>query len=54
VTKTKGAFPTEQVVRKLLFLVTRDITQKWLTPKGLDADLLNQMAIRFDNRFPPR
>jgi hypothetical protein len=38
----------------LLFLVTRDITQKWLTPKGLDADLLNQMAIRFDNRFPPR
>ena len=28
VTKTRSAFPIEQAVRKLLFLVTRDITQK--------------------------
>lgn len=53
VTKTKGAFPTEQAVRKLLFLVTRDITQKWLTPKGW-TQILNQLAIRFADRFPPR
>lgn len=53
VTKTKGAFPTDQAVRKLLFLVTRDITQKWLTPKNW-TQILNQLAIRFADRFPPR
>lgn len=53
VTKTKGAFPTEQAVRKLLFLATRDITQKWLTPKNW-TQILNQLAIRFADRFPPR
>lgn len=51
--KTKGALPTEQAVRKLLFLVTRDITQKWLAPKGW-TQILNQLAIRFADRFPPR
>jgi transposase-like protein len=53
VTKTKGAFPTEQAVRKLLFLATRDITQKWQTPKNW-TQILNQLAIRFADRFPPR
>jgi putative transposase len=32
VTKTKGAFPTAEAARKLLFLVTRDITRKWTMP----------------------
>ena len=51
VTKTKGAFPTEQAARKLLFLVTRDITRTWLTPKSW-TQILNQFAIRFADRFP--
>ena len=51
VTKTKGAFPTEQAARKLLFLVTRDITRTWLTPKSW-TQILNQLAIRFADRFP--
>jgi transposase-like protein len=51
VTKTKGAFPTDQAVRKLRFLVTRDITQKWLSPKSW-TQIRNQLAIRFADRFP--
>ena len=32
VTKTKGLFPTGEAARKLLFLVTREITRKWTMP----------------------
>jgi transposase-like protein len=53
VTKTKGAFPTEQALSKLLYLVTRDSTEKWLTAKNW-TQILNQLAIRFADRFPPR
>lgn len=52
VTKTKGAFPTADAVRKLLFLVTRDITKKWTMPPQNWACIRNQLAIRFDGRFP--
>ncbi len=52
VTKTKGAFPTAEAARKLLFLVTRDITRKWTMPPQNWAHILNQLAIRFEGRFP--
>jgi transposase-like protein len=52
VTKTKGAFPTAEAARKLLFLVTRDITRKWTMPPQNWASILNQLAIRFEGRFP--
>ena len=52
VTKTKGAFPTAEAARKLLFLVTRDITRKWTMPPQNWACILNQLAIRFEGRFP--
>ncbi len=32
VIKTKGSFPTEQAVRKLLYLATLNITRKWTMP----------------------
>lgn len=52
VVKTKGAFPTGDAARKLLFLVTRDITRKWTMPPHNWACILNQLAIRFEGRFP--
>jgi putative transposase len=52
VIKTKGAFPTAEAARKLLFLVTRDITRKWTMPPQNWAHVLNQLAIRFEGRFP--
>src|SRR4051812_14697146 len=52
VTKTKGAFPTGEAARKLLFLVNRDITRKWTAPVANWARIRNQLAIRFTGRFP--
>jgi transposase-like protein len=49
--KTKGAFPNGQAVRKLLFLVNRDITKKWTAPVFNWALILNQLVIRFDQRL---
>ena len=52
VTKTKGAFPTDEAARKLLFLVNREITRKWTAPVANWARIRNQLAIRFAGRCP--
>jgi len=52
VTKNKGSFPTEQAVRKLLYLATMDITKKWTAPLRDWPLILNQLAIRFEDRWP--
>jgi putative transposase len=52
VLKTKGALPSGEAARKLLFLVTRDIVKKWTMPPHNWACILNQLAIRFEGRFP--
>ncbi len=49
--KTKGGFPNPEAARKLLFLATRDITKKWAIPIFNWTTILNQLAIRFDNRM---
>ncbi len=52
VIKTKGSFPTEQAVRKLLYLATLNITRKWTMPIQNWPRILNQLAIRFAERVP--
>ena len=52
VTKNRGAFPSPEAARKLLWLAHRDITQKWTMPIPNWAIILNQLAIRFEDRFP--
>ena len=52
VIKTKGSFPTEQSVRKLLYLATMNITKKWTAPIQNWPLILNQLAIRFEDRMP--
>lgn len=52
VIKNKGSFPTEQSVRKLLYLATMDITKKWTNPIRNWPLILNQLAIRFEDRWP--
>jgi len=52
VIKNKGSFPTEQAVRKLLYLATMDITRKWTAPIRDWPLILNQLAIRFEDRWP--
>lgn len=52
VVKTKGALPNGEAARKILFLVTRDITRSWSTPLFNWTKIRNQLAIRFEGRFP--
>jgi putative transposase len=51
-TKTKGAFPTPEAARKLLYLVHMDVTKDWTAPMRDWALILNQLAILFQGRFP--
>ena len=52
VTKSKGAFPSPQAARKLLFLVHREIFKKWTGPIRNWPLILNQLVIRFEDRMP--
>jgi putative transposase len=52
VTKSKGAFPTPQAARKLLFLAHRQILKKWTMPIPHWPLILNQLVIRFEDRMP--
>ena len=52
VTKNKATFPTPEATRKLLYLATGNITKKWTRSMYDWAKILNQLAIRFEGRFP--
>ncbi len=49
--KSKGAFPSGDAARKLLFLANRDITKKWSMPIYNWPLILNQLVIRFEQRL---
>jgi len=51
VIKNKTSFPTPQSARKLLYLATMDITKKWKSPIRNWPLILNQLAIRFEDRW---
>lgn len=51
VIKNKGSFPTDQSVRKMLYLATMRITKKWTAPIQNWPLILNQLAIRFEDRW---
>lgn len=52
VTKNRGALPSPEAIRKLLWLAHQDIARKWTMPVANWANILNQLAIRFEDRFP--
>jgi len=52
VTKNKAVFPTPKSVRKLLYLAHKNIQKKWSAPIPNWAKIRNQLAIRFEGRFP--
>jgi len=51
VLKTKASFPSSEAARKLLYLVTVDITRKWTAPVRDWAKVLNQLMIRFEDQL---
>ena len=52
VTKNRGSLPSPEAMRKLLWLAHQNIVRKWTMPVANWANILNQLAIRFEDRFP--
>ena len=50
--KTKGSFPNDDAVFKLVYLAIRNISKKWTMPIPHWKQALNQFAILFDDRLP--
>src|SRR3546814_344308 len=51
ITKTKGAFTSEQVLLKLMYLVVREITKKWTMPIHNWGLNISQLYIKFGDRL---
>lgn len=51
VTKTKGAFTSDDALMKLLYLVQQDITDKWNRPMHNWNQTLSQLSIIFEDRL---
>lgn len=51
VTKTKGAFPNEMALLKLVYLATRRIQEKWTSPLQNWGLTVQQLAIKFEGRL---
>jgi len=52
VTKSKGVFPSEQALLKMIFLAARDVMKKWTTKLSNWALSAQQLAIHFGDRMP--
>lgn len=52
VTKTKGAFPSDMALLKLVYLATKNIEKKWSTPLYNWGQTVQQLAIKFGDRIP--
>jgi putative transposase len=51
VIKTKSTFPTSGSVQKILYLIMRNVSKKWNKPMAHWPSILNQLAIKFENRM---
>ena len=51
ITKTKGAFPSEQALMKLLYLVIQNINKKWTMPIANWGMALSQLYVKFGDRI---
>lgn len=51
VTKTKGAFPSDDALLKLVYLATKNIEKKWTTALQNWGLTVQQLAIRFEGRL---
>jgi len=51
VTKTKGAFPSDMALIKLVYLATKNIEKKWNQPLHNWSTTVQQLSIRFEGRL---
>ena len=52
VTKTKGAFPNDMSLLKLVYLATKNIEKKWTSPLQNWSLTIQQFYIKFGDRIP--
>ena len=53
-TKARTVFPTDESLRKSLYLSTMKIIEKWTSPNQNWATTLAQLTIRFEDRIPKK
>lgn len=51
VTKTKTAYPTDESLRKIIYLATMDAAKKWTMPVRNWVECISQLSIYFENRI---
>ena len=51
VTKTKNAYPTDNALRKIVYLATIGVTDKWIKPIPDWLECRAQFEILFEGRF---
>ena len=51
VTKTKTAYPSDEALRKIIYLATVDAAKKWTMPLRNWTDCISQLAIYFEGRL---
>ena len=51
VTKTKTAYPTDDALRKIIYLATESISKKWTMPIREWRNFISQLAIYFGDRI---
>jgi len=52
VTKKRGAFPTDDSVRKVIYLAISRASQRWTMPIRNWAEALNYFELKFEDRMP--
>ena len=51
VTKTKTAYPSDEALRKIIYLATIDAAKKWTMPLRNWTDCISQLALYFGDRL---
>jgi putative transposase len=51
VTKTKTAYPTDESLRKIIYLATMEAAKKWSMPVRNWVECISQLSIYFENRI---
>ena len=53
VTKTKGSFPSDESLMKLIYLIVMDASRKWTVPARNWGSIIGQLRIYFGERIDP-
>lgn len=53
VTKTKSAYPSDEALKKIIYLATMDAAKKWSASVRNWTECISQLAIFFEERLQP-